>query len=284
MNKSVIMHFAYLLFFPIMFLNCSGAETGSSKDTSEEKEEEVVASIKVMSYNIHHANPPSKPDVIDLDAIVGVIKAQDPDLVALQEVDNNTERSGEGNQAEMIAEKLGMYVYFAKALNYEGGGYGNAILSKYPLENSQTYNLPNEPGSNTENRVMAAAKIKLPDGTEIIFASTHLDYKANSPSRILQLKKIIEISKEEAVPMIIAGDFNDSPGSETINLLDNSFTLSCRSCPPTIPVNQPTRAIDFIAFRHPENKFKAKSHQVIDETYASDHLPIVAQIELLSNF
>lgn len=282
MIKSIKIRFAYFFIFPLIFLSCSGAETSSSNDNAEEKEEEevVVTSIKVMTYNIHHANPPSKPDVIDLNAIVSVIEAQDPDLVALQEVDNNTERSGEGNQAEMIAEKLGMYVYFAKALDYEGGEYGNAILSKFPLKNSKSQNLPIEPGSNAENRVMASASLELPDGTEIVFASTHLDYKADSPSRILQIEKIIEISEENTIPMILAGDFNDSPGSETINLLDNAFSLSCRSCPPTIPVNEPTRAIDFIAFNHPDGKFKAKSHHVIDETYASDHLPVVALIDL----
>lgn len=276
--------FNVLSFFLIAFLfgNCSSSENIDSATEEPEKEEPVVAaSIKVMSYNIHHANPPSKPDVIDLDAIVRVIEAQDPDLVALQEVDVNTERSGEGNQAEMIAEKLNMYAYFGKALDYEGGEYGNAILSKFPLSEETTHNLPNAPGDNTERRVMAAAKLKIPNGPELLFGSIHLDYKRDSPSRITQLEEIIEISEKEDLPMILAGDFNDSPGSETIDLLKSKFTLSCRNCPPTIPVNEPNRAIDFIAFKHQENKFKAKSHEVVNETYASDHLPVVAVIDVL---
>ncbi len=237
--------------------------------------------IKVMSYNIHHANPPSQADAIDIDAIVRVIKDQDADLVALQEVDSGTERSGEGNQAALIAEKLNMYFYFSKALNFNGGEYGNAILSKYPIAEAVTHRLPNEPGANTEDRVMATGKIRLPDGNKIVFASTHLDYKENSPSRILQLKRILEIVEKMELPVILAGDFNDVPGSETIAILASAFELTCSACPPTIPVIAPTRAIDFIAYKHPQQKFRTKAHKVIDEKYASDHRPVFALIELL---
>ena len=270
-----------LLLIGVLFLNCSSSDQSVEAETPNETEDVVLDELKVMAYNIHHANPPSKPDVIDIEAIVRVIKNQDPDLVALQEVDSHTKRSGEGNQAELIAEQLGMYYYFSKAINYDDGEYGNAILSRYPIENVETINLPNEPGSNVENRVLSKGEIVLSSGTRVVFASTHLDYKANSPSRILQIEKIIEIAKDLEMPMILAGDFNDVMGSETLNLLRSEFDLSCRTCPPTIPVVQPTRAIDFISYRHPDGKFRAKDHEVINETYASDHRPIAATIELL---
>ncbi|PKD21647.1 hypothetical protein APR41_01265 [Salegentibacter salinarum] len=81
---------------------------------------ENQVNLKVMAYNIHHANPPSKPDTIDIDAIIKTIQGQDPDIVALQEIDANTTRSGEGNQAEILEERLGMNVFFSKAINYDG--------------------------------------------------------------------------------------------------------------------------------------------------------------------
>ncbi|HEY9183698.1 MAG TPA: endonuclease/exonuclease/phosphatase family protein [Salegentibacter sp.] len=265
-----------LFLLSILFLSTSSAARNKLNDTINS-----VVEIKVISYNIHHANPPSQPDSIDIDAIVRVIKDQDADLVALQEVDSGTERSGEGNQAAMIAEKLNMYFYFSKALNFNGGEYGNAILSKYPIEEAETHPLPNDPEADTEDRVMATGKIRLPGGNKIIFASTHLDYKANSPSRIRQLKRILEIVEKMNLPVILAGDFNDVPGSETIDLLTSAFRLSCNNCPPTIPVIAPSRAIDFIAYKHPQQKFSTKAHKVIEETYASDHRPVFALIELL---
>jgi endonuclease/exonuclease/phosphatase family metal-dependent hydrolase len=87
------------------------------------------ARLKVLCYNIHHALPPSKKDSIDLDAIARVIIRSKPDLVALQEVDVHTRRSGPFNQAEELGRKTGLTPYFIKAIDYDGGEYGVAILS-----------------------------------------------------------------------------------------------------------------------------------------------------------
>lgn len=262
----------------LIVLNSCGTRV---KSAEKELGDLKYLSLRVMSYNIHHASPASKPGCIDIEAIVRVIKAENPDLVALQEVDADTERSGEGNQAEMIAEKLDMFVYFAKALDYTGGEYGNAILSKYPLRDGNTHVLPNAPEANTETRVWATAKIEIPNGSELVFGSTHLDYKKDSPSRLFQIGKIIEVSEKEELPMIVAGDFNATPDSETIKLLDKEFTRTCqKTCAPTIPVKNPERAIDFIAYRHPQNKFSVEYHEVINEPYASDHLPVFSVIKI----
>jgi endonuclease/exonuclease/phosphatase family metal-dependent hydrolase len=75
-------------------------------DSPKQVDAQNRKSLRIMAYNIHHANPPSRSDSIDIPAIVRTIRAQDPDLVALQEIDGNTERSGEGNQAEIIADSL----------------------------------------------------------------------------------------------------------------------------------------------------------------------------------
>src|SRR5687767_3450568 len=73
--------------------------------------------LKILCYNIHHASPPSKPGSIDLDAIAKVIMDHQPDLVALQEVDVFTGRSGPYNQAEELGKRTGMSAYFFKAIN-----------------------------------------------------------------------------------------------------------------------------------------------------------------------
>lgn len=232
--------------------------------------------IRVMSYNIHHCNPPSKKNgEIDLDAIAAVIKKQKPDLVALQEVDVNTARSGKVNQAAEIAEKLGMHYYFAKAIDYEGGEYGTAVLSRFPLIKTETIKLPNP--ELKEQRVVALAEVSLPGGTVVRFGSTHLEV-GSAVNREVQIKEINRIAGAGGAPFIIAGDFNAMPGSVTINLLDERFQRTCSSCEPTIPVINPKRAIDFIAFT-PVSRFKVISHEVIPERYASDHLPVVSVIQ-----
>ena len=263
--------------------SCSNNNTNlSDPDPVENPATDTVSgqSIRVMAYNIHHANPPSKPELIDIDAIVQAIRAQDPDLVALQEIDVHTERSGAFNQAEEIAKKLDMHYFFGKAIDYGGGGYGVAILSKHPMSEEVVHRLPTKAETNGEPRILATAKITLPDGSTLRFGSTHLDAQREPVNRELQIAEIGKIAAKEKLPFIIAGDFNATPDSEVIRQLDTHFKRTCQLCTPTIPVIDPTKAIDFIAYK-PADKFKIISHEVVPERYASDHLPIVAEIEYL---
>jgi endonuclease/exonuclease/phosphatase family metal-dependent hydrolase len=231
-----------------------------------------------MSYNIHIGVPPTKPGTTDIEAIVRAIKSQDPDIIALQEVDVNTVRTGKINEAAIIAEKLKMNFFFAKAIDHDGGDYGVAILSKYPLSETKIHRLPTVEGTKGEPRVMATAKITLKNGMEIRFASTHLDAGKNLVNREKQIAEILAISSSETLPLIIAGDFNAPEGSSVIKKMDEMFTRTCQECAPTFPVVKPRTAIDFIAFSN-SSKFKVISHTVVQEHYASDHLPIVALLQ-----
>ncbi len=233
--------------------------------------------IKVMTYNVHHCNPPGKATigVIDIKAVSKLIHDQNPDIVALQEVDVNTSRSGkEINEAEEIAKNNGMYFYFGKAIDFGGGGYGVAILSKYPISEMKTILLSKESNPNAEQRVLTTARIKLPGRKDFRFACTHLDV-VSEENREMQVKQIIETSMQDSIPIILAGDFNDVEGSKPLQLLDKQFQVSCKACPSTSPQDTPRKAIDFIGF-YRKFPFKVISHQVIEELYASDHRPVMA--------
>lgn len=237
-------------------------------------------SLKVMSFNIHHANPPAEEQSgkIDIDAIANTIKQADADIIALQEIDENTQRSGKGNQAKLIAKKLGLKVYFAKAIDFQGGAYGIAILSKFPMSEHQIYRLSNQADAKAEPRVLQTVKLKLPGKRYIRFANTHLDF-LKTGNRELQAQQIVDIAKAEKLPLIIAGDWNASPQSKTLNIMDSAFIRTCTDCPATYPDDQHSAAIDFIAFDKRLN-IKVKSHQVLNLVQASDHYPIVAELVL----
>ncbi len=241
----------------------------------------ATADITVLSYNIHHANPPSKPNVIDMDAIANVIRQQQPDVVALQEVDVYTSRSGTTlHQADELAKLTGMTAYFGKAINYGGGEYGVAILSRFPMEEMKNTPLPTDDATNGEHRTLALATLMLPGNKKIVFASTHLDAQSNDTNRQLQIKKILEVLKQETLPVIIAGDFNAVPTNDVITQLDSYFSRTCvTGCPFTSPQLNPNKTIDYIAYA-PASKFSVVSHAVVDEKYASDHRPVKAAFRL----
>lgn len=237
------------------------------------------SNLTVMSYNIHHCNPPSAGSKIDVEAIAAVINKEKPDFVALQEVDVNTERSGKGkNQGQLLAKLTNMNYFFAKAIDHGGGDYGVAVLSRFPILDSLTFILPVDPVLGGETRTIAAVTAEIAKGKKIIFASTHLDLK--EPNRITQAELIVKNFTNAAFPIILAGDFNAKPDSPVIGYLDQHFTRSCQDdCQPTIPVEKPNRAIDFIMFK-PKSSISSISTTVIDEKYASDHLPVVVELKV----
>lgn len=233
--------------------------------------------LRVMSYNIHHCDPPyNTGEATDIDTIIGVIAKQNPDIVALQEVDMYTTRSGSNvHQAKVIADRLGMFYFFAPAINYQGGKYGVAILSKYPMSENTLLELP-RPDVTGEKRVIARSKITLPGGAAIRFGCTHFDLKTDNKKA--QVDKVNELASAETLPFIIAGDLNATEGSAVINTLDNTFTRTCHGCTPTSPARNPNNTIDYIAYYDPGKTLTVLSHKTVNETYASDHRPIVAEI------
>jgi len=242
--------------------------------------------LKIMTYNIHHANPPANANVIDVGGIAAIISREKPDIVALQEVDVKTQRSGVTlDQAQDLAARTGMRVFFSKSIDYQGGGYGNAILSKYPIQSSVRHELPLPVGAapSVEIRTMAVVEVKAEGNNKIYFASAHLEV-SDTEARNLQVDRIREISSSLGAPLFLGGDFNAQPGSESINRLiaGSAFGSGCISnnCPYTFPAQSPTRTIDFIFLNDKAGlDFSVIEYKALNEPGASDHLPVLCQVK-----
>ncbi|MFC5409824.1 endonuclease/exonuclease/phosphatase family protein [Larkinella bovis] len=249
-----------------------------SEDLPENRPNRKAKTLTVMTYNIHHCNPPSAGTKIDVDAIARVITKEKPDFVALQEVDVNTERSGKGrHQAQELARLTGMHFFFSKAIDHQGGDYGVAVLSRFPILDSIRFALPVDPVLGGEPRTFAGVTAEIGRGKKVIFGSTHLDLK--EPNRLTQSELIVKHFETSNLPLILGGDFNALPDSRVMQYLDQHFVRSCQTCAPTIPVNKPNRTIDFILYK-PGDTIKTLSTKVIDEQYASDHLPVVVKLQV----
>lgn len=261
-----------------MVLLCSfivGINACSNKPVNSKNEMQ----LRFVSYNIHHCNPPAdeKNGKIDVDAVAAVLKEFNADMIALQEVDVYTKRSGNINQAQLLAEKLHMQVVFGKAINYDGGEYGLAILSKYPLNNATVYPLPSDADTTAEPRILFTATVTLHGNHQLIIGNTHLDVKA-AGNRELQATKIVSIANEQKLPFVFAGDWNDHPGSTTLNILDKAFQRTCTTCAVTCPEEGEKGIIDFIAFSHSTHA-KTIHHKVIP-SIVSDHYPVFADLKI----
>ncbi len=241
----------------------------------------VLSKIKIMSYNIHAAVPPSTPGIVNMDAIAAVINEEQPDILLLQEVDKKTGRNGYNkDQAAELGTMTRMNVAFFSATSVGQGFYGVAILSKYPLSSIRKQLLPK--GTPTEEqRVVGFAQVDLPGKDSVVAMVTHLQHNS-ADSRMLQVKELVNIASAIKQPLVIGGDLNEQPSSAPFfSIFDNSFTRTCATgnCPNTFPSGNATSIIDYLAYR-PSSAFTVQSHRAVMETFASDHLPIVSELTL----
>jgi len=234
--------------------------------------------IKFMTFNIYHGET-MKGD-FNLDVIAKVINDANPDFVALQEVDFKTNRAKKYDLASELGIRTKMTSLFAKSMNYDGGEYGEGILSKHSLVSSRNVNLPYTKGNEPKNAVEIVSV--LPSGDTIAFVGTHLDYKEIETDRINQVKKINKVFIKNKYPTILAGDLNSLPESNPMKILEEKWGTSYDKTNPlfTIPSSKPEKTIDYIMFS-PKSRWKVLSREVIQNSVASDHCAYVTTLELV---
>ena len=243
----------------------------------------VAQKIKVMSYNIYHGEVNGVPRKSNLQQVADLINRFQPDFVALQEVDSMTNRSAALNNGirqdlvQELARMTGMHGYFGKAIDFSDGGYGEGILSRYPVENRR-FELPTPEGG--EKRALLLVTHRFPNGQKIVFGGTHLchEYAKNQQA---QAEAICDFLKKEKVPVMVVGDFNITDDSNPYATIAASFidvAVQYGNPQNTIPSDNPTKRIDYI-FVSKADQWVVKEVQVI-ESNASDHLPVLVTLEL----
>lgn len=233
--------------------------------------------LRILSYNIHHAE--GVDGKLDVPRIAQVILSVKPDLVALQEVDKNTTRTGKVNQDIELAHLTKMNSVFGSNITFQGGQYGNAILSKFPIIKNKNFLLPNVDSG--EQRGLLRSQIQISNKENILFFSTHLDHRRSDTERLASAEAINQIiSLDNKSPAILAGDFNDVPESPTLKELGKLWLRTNKKILKTIPASKPSRQIDYI-FVQPKERWKIIESQVLDEDIASDHRAIFSIIELI---
>ncbi|MFT4738763.1 MAG: endonuclease/exonuclease/phosphatase family metal-dependent hydrolase [Cyclobacteriaceae bacterium] len=233
--------------------------------------------FKVLSFNILHGAT-TRGD-FDLDAIAKVIVDTDPDLVALQEVDNKTRRAQNYDLATELGWRTKMNPLFARAMPYDGGEYGEAVLSKYSFISTRNVPLPFSPG----NEPRAALEVTIcVDGDTISFVGTHLDHTEDESDRIAQAKALNAAFENNQYPTLLVGDLNALPESIPILTLKEKWAVSDTANPPanTYPSGIPIKKIDYVMYR-PIDKWKVLETKIINDTIASDHCAFLVTIKRL---
>mgnify|MGYP001376150304 CR=1 FL=1 len=214
---------------------------------------------------------------LDLPRTLQVLKDLDADVIALQEVDENVTRSEEVDQAAWLAGRLNMHYAFGSFMDYQGGRYGLAILSRYPIASFKEWVLT----EGNEPRVALAANITFPNSRQCTAVAVHFDWVADDAFRFMQASETIQHLQLCSTPWIVFGDFNDVPGSRTMEGFYSIGTQieGTENGLRSFPADTPRVAIDSIIAGPPEHWIVGKG-VVVNEPNASDHRPVRATLEL----
>jgi endonuclease/exonuclease/phosphatase family metal-dependent hydrolase len=233
--------------------------------------------IRVMTYNIHVGVGMDKK--LDLERIADVINKERPDLVGLQEVDRGVERTQRIDEIIELAQLTGMKYAFAHNLDYQGGQYGVAILSKFPIGTIDHRMYQNK--REAERRGMIRIEVKI-DAKRVNFVTTHLDYQYQD-GRLFEAEQMVQFLSTVKGPLVVVGDFNDEPTGSAYKLILNQFDdawLTSHQAADgfSYPADKPIKRIDYVFVRKSDG-LKIKKAWVV-ETLASDHVPVVTEIEI----
>ena len=233
--------------------------------------------IRVMTYNIHVGVGMDKK--LDLQRIADVINAARPDLVGLQEVDRSVKRTEGKDEIAELAALTRMEYAFAPNLDYQGGKYGVAILSRLPIKSTEHRMFENK--REAERRGMLRVEVEV-GGKRLNFVTTHLDYQYED-GRLFETEQMLKFLENVKGPLIVVADLNDTPAGSAYQLMRTKFDdawVAGRADGEgfSYPADKPTKRIDHI-FYSARAGARAKKTWVI-ETLASDHIPVMAEIEI----
>lgn len=233
----------------------------------------AALTLRILTYNIHGGE--GLDGKIDLPRLAGVIRGAEPDLVALQEVDRKTWRSGRIDQPAELARLTGMEVAYGPAMEYDDGHFGNAVLSRFPILSSRCHALPSPEGREPRSAIEVVVR---PDGgAPLRFFSAHFDHQIEDV-RVSHARAVLAASAG-AEPAILAGDFNATPGSPTLKTLLASWNdATAVSGMLTFPSNPGRIKIDYVLHR-PAGALKVVEARTLNEPVASDHCPVLVVLE-----
>ena len=247
------------------------------------------AELRVLVYNIHAGTDAAGVD--NLDRVAALVREAKADLVLLQEVDRLTTRSGRVDQLRELERRTGLHGAFGKTLDYQGGEYGIAVLSRWPVRRDTLVRLPVEPpqaraGGSYEPRGALVAWIDAP-GRPLRVVNTHLDASGDDHYRRQEVARVradatalAAVSSAGAPLVLVGGDFNAEPGTAThLTMTEGGFLDAWAACGGagdglTYSAARPVKRIDYLFVL---GRAGCRAARVIASD-ASDHRPLLVTL------
>jgi len=227
------------------------------------------STIRVMTWNIHGRRGPEGRS--KLARAVEILKAHNPDVLALQEIDSRGCAPDAGLPLPFLAAALGSHRAEARTIVAPDGHYGHALISRWPLTNIRNHDLS---VGRHENRCAIEADIVTPHGM-VNISAVHLGLWFGE--RRWQAREMARIAASNHKVSIMLGDFNDWPWRGPVQRALEQALPACTHHR-TFPAICPIFRLDRVYCR-PRGALIASWTDPAGR-HVSDHLPLFADIDL----
>ncbi len=286
---------------PIMCICAAGAEQEDGK-LANAKPYGLETRVRILSWNLWWKFGPWQDRKT---AILATLRDLDADVICLQEIWND----GDGNLAADLAAALGYHHVYAESMVMNDTGFGNAILSRWPIGESDTVELSGQAESG-EGRNGLYALVNGPRGDIPVFC-THLNYRYQHShirqKQVADLSRFVDSKRPWKFPPVVCGDFNAEPESDEMRMLTGLTTCPVEDLvfadawnvggdrghgftwandnPYAVEEFEPDRRIDYIYVGHP--KYRGAGHvtrcevvgnTAVDGVMPSDHYGVLAHL------
>ncbi len=263
----------------VVLLMWAVAEAYVAASRPRESDPSAAPILRVLTYNIHHGE--GLDGRLDLARTAAIVSSAAPDLVALQEVDRGTRRTGGQDQVAELERLTGMHAVFGKAMDYQGGAYGVAVLSRSPIRRVSNRRLPGSPDREPRTALSVDVDARAPVG-RVQFTTTHLDQGRDLMDQVAQASYLANASAPGPEhTSILAGDLNTRPDTRTMQILARRWTDMFIDPPPE-PGGRPRRRIDYVMVRQSAS-WRTVESRYLDAPLASDHQPVLVVLEWIGN-
>jgi endonuclease/exonuclease/phosphatase family metal-dependent hydrolase len=229
-----------------------------------------MKSLRVLTYNIQFGRGIDR--AIDLDRLAAAIRPFDPDVLALQEVDIDRARSGFRDQAQYLADQLGLTLEFAAAIQEGSERCGNATLTRLPIVRTRQVRLSRRTPA-SEPRCALVTRLAWGD-TELDMVNTHLTDALCSAERQTQVNELLQAIGADRT--ILCGDLNCTPWSRPFRTLARQ--LRPIASPLSWPAPLPVIPLDHIFIRGDLHVVRSGLWRGPGARRASDHVPVFAEL------
>lgn len=231
--------------------------------------------MKIMSFNTQHCKN-YITQKIDFEVMADAIKSVDADIVGLNEMRGKGQDLEYTAQTEMLAKLTGLrQFYFAPAINFKAGPYGNGFISKYPIIKAENIPVPDpkEKKYNGYYETRCLLKVKLSNGLTVLV----IHFGLNPDEQENAVKTVLENLETEKC--VLMGDFNVLSDNEVLKpirekMVDTAVCFDTEKF--SFPSDNPNRKIDYIFVSPDINIISADIPQIV----ASDHRPHIAEIDI----